>query len=77
MFEGNCDLARMNVQYTDIANRVLVDQRDVRRVERKLSKLRCEIKEFKNVFQKVSALQCTAGLYSLNLDLPDHLVKDL
>lgn len=25
-FEGNCELSQMNVQYSDIANKVLVDQ---------------------------------------------------
>lgn len=28
-FEADCDLTRLEVQYTDILNRVLVDQRSV------------------------------------------------
>lgn len=53
--ETGCDLTGMSVQCGDLASKVLGDQRKVQLVERELSTLRCEMKEFKRAVQKISA----------------------
>lgn len=61
--EANCDLTRVNVQYIDTENKMVVDRREVRRVERELVQLRSEIEDLKRAVRKAFAPHCTSGLY--------------
>lgn len=67
----------MNVEYSDIVNKVLVDQRDESLVDGRLMILRSESKEFKCIFDRKFAWHCPFGLYTLEFHLLDYLVEDL
>lgn len=61
----NCDSTDMNIQYTDTVNKAPVDDREEQGVQKKLSSLRSETKDFKRVVQRLFAPRCTFGLYTL------------
>lgn len=66
----------MIVQYSDTANKVLVDHRDKMWVERKLMMLQSDIKELKRVVERLFASHCPFGLYILKFHLLYHLVEE-
>lgn len=64
----------MNVQYSNIANKVLVDHEDELWVDGELMMLRSEIVEFKRVVERVFASHCSIGLYTLKFHLLNYLL---
>lgn len=68
--EMNCDLTRLNVQYTDTVSKVLLDHTKMRWVQRELSKLWSDIEEVTRVFRHVFEPHCTYERYSLKQHFP-------
>lgn len=62
--EGCCELSRMYVQYGDIVNRVLVDQRDKSRVDGELMVLRPETEKSNRVVEIVCVVKPPWFMYS-------------
>lgn len=67
----------MSVQYSDILNKVLFDQRDESWAEGELMMLRSEIEEFKRIVETVFSSHCPFGLNTLEFHLLHHFVEDL
>lgn len=65
------------MQYIDIVNRVVVNQRDLRWVDRELSQLRFETEQFRPVLQRVCTQHCTSGLYTLTFHFLGSLLEYL
>lgn len=66
----------MNVQSSDIVSKLFVDQRDDSWADGELMMLRPETEVFKHIAERVFALQCPIGLYTLSFHLLGHLVED-
>lgn len=49
-FKVSFNLTRMNIELTDIVNKVVVDRKEIGREERELSKLQSETEEVERVF---------------------------
>lgn len=75
--EASFDLRRMTMQYIGFMVMVLAGHREMRRVERKFSRLRAETEEFKCILKSVSAPYCPSGLFTSNVHLLDHQVENL
>lgn len=76
-FETIFDLTPVNVQYTGIVNKLVLDSKKVRWVEGELWRLRSGTGEIKRFFERVCALCCTYGVCNLNIHFWDHLVEYL
>lgn len=61
-FEARCDLSQMTVQYSDIANRILIEFKDEVRVRKNATMVQNEIEELKvllrNSFRRTVSLVC-------------------
>lgn len=67
----------MNAYYNEIIRKVLVDRRDVRWPEKKLSTVCFEIEELMRVVQRLFPLHCRFGLYLVKFRTLDHVITDL
>lgn len=75
-FDVNRDLTGKNFQCIDVTNKLLVNHRQMLRVERKHLRLWFEFEELKRAVRRVASRNCMSGLYTLKLHLVDHLVED-
>lgn len=64
-FEERCELSRMNIQYSDTVNKVLLDHRDYTWVAGGAMMLRSEVEEFKRVVKGMFLAHCSLGSYTL------------
>lgn len=63
LFKRRLVLTSVNAQCSDIVDKVVVDHRNERWVDRKQEMLQSEIEEFKCFVERLFALQCSFGNY--------------
>lgn len=75
-FSRRCKLTEMNIQYTDIVNRVLPEQRSDVWAQGELMMPRSENEVLKPVVERVFASHCPSGLFISQFHLLHHSVED-
>lgn len=76
-FDRCCKLNRINVQYSDIVNKVLLEHGNEILLEGGLIGLRCEMEKFTLAVERMFASHCPLGLYSLKYHPLHLIIKDL